>query len=149
MDWQPRAASYRVLAALSYLPPIAVGVLAMPEYRAVRHLRFHALQSLLLMAASFGGAMLIGWLGALLGNLPWIGFFLLSFSGLVISIWMLTMVGLAVYAAIMAYQGKTTRFWGLDRSVRRLERWVEKRYTKLPEASEAPPKRRRRTGPRP
>ncbi|HEY9855774.1 MAG TPA: hypothetical protein V6D05_08575 [Stenomitos sp.] len=149
MNLQPRAASYRVLAALCYLPPVAVGVLVMPEYRGIRHLRYHALQSLLLVAASFGGAMLIGWLGALLGNLPWLGFFLLSFSGLLISIWMLGMVGLAVYAAVMAYQGKSTRFWGVDRYVRRLDRWVEKRFTTLPAAPAEPPKRRRRTGPRP
>lgn len=139
---EPRAASYRVLAALSYLPPIAVGVLVMPEYRAVRHLRFHALQSLFLVALSFGGAMLIGWLGALLGNLPWLGFLLLSFSGLFISLWMLGLVGVAIYAAVRGYQGKTTRLWGMDRSVRRLDRWVERRFGGL----EEPPRRRRRTG---
>lgn len=148
MDPQPRAASYRVLAALSYMPPIAVGVLVMPDYRAVRHLRVHALQSLLLMALSFGGAMLIGWLGALLGNLPWLGFFLLSFSGLLISGWMMALLGLSIYSAVLAHQGKTSRLWGLDRYVRRLDRWVERRFVQLPGTPEEPPKRRRRPGPR-
>lgn len=149
MEPQPRAASYRVLAALSYLPPVAVGVLVMPEYRAVRHLRFHALQSLCLMALSFGGAMLIGWLGALLGNLPWMGFFLLSLSGLLISLWMMALLGVSVRAALLAYEGKTTRLWQLDRYVRRLDRWVEKRLEKRSLPPEEPPKRRRRPGPRP
>lgn len=149
MDPQPRAASYRVLAALSYLPPIAVGVLVMPDYRSVRYLRFHAVQSLFFMALSFGGAMLIGWLGTLFGNLPWIGFFLLSLSGLLISGWMVALLGLSVYAAVQAYQGKTSRFWGLDRYVRQVDRWVERRLAPLPGAPEAPVKRRKRPGPRP
>lgn len=148
-DLQPRAASYRVLAALSYLPPMALGVLVMPEYRAVRYLRFHALQSLCLVALSFGGAMLLGWLGALLGNLPWLGFFLSALSGLAISLWMLALLGVSVYAAVMAHQGKTTHLWAIDRQVRRLDRWTEKRLAADPAAPEPPSQRRRRTGPRP
>lgn len=148
-DLQPRAASYRVLAALSYLAPMAVGVLVMPEYRMVRHLRFHALQSLCLAALSVAGAMLIGWLGALLGNVPGLGFFLLSLSGLAISLWMMILLGVAVYAAVLAYQGKTTRLPGLDRHVRRLDRWVEKRLAPAPGIPEDPPKRRRRPPARP
>lgn len=146
---EPRAASYRVLAGLSYLPPIAVGVLATEAYRTVRHLRFHALQSLCLMALTFGGAMVIGWLGMLLGNLPWLGFFLSAFLGLAISFWMMLLLGVSVYAAVVAYQGKSTRLWVLDRYVRRLDRWAEKRFGPAGSVPPEPPKRKRRTGPRP
>ncbi len=146
---EPRAASYRVLAALSYLPPVAVGVLVMAEYRSVRHLRFHALQSLALMVLSFGGAMLIGWLGTLFGNLPWLGFFLSAFLGLAISLWMMLMLGVSVYGAVTAYQGKSTRLWLLDRYVRRLDRWAEKRFNPAAPVPAEPPKRKRRAGPRP
>lgn len=145
---EPRAASYRTLAALGYLPPVAIAILAMPTYRVVRHLRFHALQSLALLALSIVGSVLLGWGGAILGNLPFVGFFLLGLSGLAISLWMLGALGLAVYAAVLAYQGRATHLPFLDRYLRRLDRRIERRWGAAELAIEAPEKRARRRRPR-
>ena len=137
---EPRAATVRVLSSLGYLPPVAIALLLMPRYRIVRHVRFHALQSLMLMGFMIGGAILLAWSGAILGNLPGIGFMLLSLCGLAISLWMLLMLGYAVYGAIAAYQGRTTRIPGVSRLLRVWERSLEKLLS-LPSD---PPKRRRK-----
>jgi uncharacterized membrane protein len=141
---EPRSTSYRILSALGYLPPVAIALLCSREFRPVKHLRFHALQSLVLMVLSILGAAGIGYLGSILGALPWIGFFLLSVTGLAISLWMVTMLGFAVYGALLAYQGKTTHLPVLDREIRRLDRALERRL--FPDAE---PKRRRKARPRP
>lgn len=125
---EPRAASYRTLAALCYLPPVAVAILVSAPLRAVRHLRFHALQSLALMGIGLGGAILLGWAGAIVGRLPWVGLFLLGASGLAITGWMLAALGVAVHGATLAYQGRTTRLPVIDRPLRRWDRRLEKRW---------------------
>ncbi|HEY9899423.1 MAG TPA: hypothetical protein V6D00_09600 [Pantanalinema sp.] len=145
---EPRAASYRTLAALAYLPPVAIAVLLAPAYRAVRHLRFHAIQSLALTALGLGGAMALGWGGAILGGLPFLGFFLLGLTGLAISLWMIGGLGLSVYAAVMAYQGNTTRLPLLDRHLRRLDRRLERRWAAAGLEGEALEQRVRRRRPR-
>ncbi|MBO9541965.1 hypothetical protein J7643_15360 [bacterium] len=145
---EPRAASYRTLAALGYLPPVAIAVLLMPSYRGVRHLRFHALQSLALLLGAIGGAVLLGWAGAILGRLPFLGLFLLGISGLAISLWMVGALGVAVYAAVMAYQGRTTRLPLLDRQLRRLDRHLERRWSTPELGGEVVEKRVRRRRPR-
>lgn len=142
---EPRAASFRILSALGYLPPVALALLFSRAYRPVRHVRFHALQSLALMALSVFGSFGIGTLGAILGNVPVVGFFLLTATGLLISLWMLAMLGGAVYGALYAYQGKTTHLLMLDRPLRKVDRWLEARLNPLAEA----PKRRRRARARP
>lgn len=145
---EPRAASFRTLAALGYLPPVAIAILVMPGYRVVRHLRFHALQSLSLLALSMLGAMGIGWAGAILGGLPFVGFFLLWLSGLCISLWMTLALGVAVYAAVLAYQGRTTHLPLLDRHLRRLDRRLEQRWGAALAAETPPDRPARRRRPR-
>lgn len=137
---EPRAASIRILSALGYLLPVAVALLLAPNYRAIRHVRFHALQSMALVLLTVGGAVVIGWVGALLGNLPGIGFVLLGLTGVVITLWMLLMLGCSVYGAIAAYQGRTTHLPVLDRYLRKLDLRLERRGV----PAIAGPKRRRK-----
>lgn len=137
---EPRAASIRILSCLGYLPPVAIFLLLAPEYRSIRHVRFHSLQSVVLMLLAMGGAVFIGWVGAGLGKLPGIGFVLLSLSGVGITLWMLLMLGCSIYGAITAYQGRSTHLPGLDRPLRKLDYLLERRGS-LPAY---PPKRRRK-----
>lgn len=136
MNREPRSDSVRTMACLAYLPPIAVGLLIAPDYRNARFVRRHAVASLLLSAAGLSGAVLLSWIALLLGKLPWVGFWLLSASGLVISLWLMAAVGLAVAGALAAYQGKAARLAGLEGALRALERGIE-----------SPPRRGPRRGP--
>ena len=133
----PQAAPYRTLASLCYLFPVAVALLLLPQFRAIRLLRYHAVQAIALAVLTALGAFALGLLGTLLGSLPWVGMTVLLGTGLGISAVMIAGWGLAVYAAVLAYDGRLTRIPVLDRWVRRWERQLE------PEAEKA---RRMRQG---
>lgn len=121
----PQAAPYRAIASLSYLVPVAIGVLLLPQYRAIRLLRFHAIQSLALFGLTTVLMIALGIVGTLLGPLPWLGIWILMGTGLGISGGILAGVGVAIYAAVVAYDGRTTHFPLLDRWVRRWEKALE------------------------
>lgn len=133
----PQAAPYRTLASLSYLFPVAVALLLLPQFRSIRLLRFHAVQAIALTLLTALAAFALGLLGTLLGPLPWLGMTVLLVTGLGISAVMLLGWGLAIYAAVLAYDGRLTKLPVLDRHVRRWERRLE------PEAEKA---RRTRQG---
>lgn len=133
----PQAGPYRTLASLCYLVPVAVAILLMPQYRAVRLLRFHGVQSIALTVLTTSLMIALGLVGTLLGPIPRLGITVLLLSGLGISLVMLGGLGLATYAAVLAYDGRLTRIPVLDRWVRRWERKLE------PEEERA---RRRRQG---
>lgn len=118
----PRSTSARALACLAYLPPVALVLLVSPEHRGIKLIRQHSLQSLILSVGSLLGAVLLGWGGTLLGALPGVGLFMLSATGLLISLWMLAMLGLAIVGAIAGYQGKYLRIGGISALVKNLER---------------------------
>ncbi len=134
----PQAAPYRTLASLCYLFPVAVALLLMPQFRSVRLLRYHAVQSVALTALTLLASVALGVLGTILGALPWIGMTVLLATGLGISAVMIIGPGLATYAAVLAYDGRLTRIPLLDRWVRRWERMID------PEAEKS---RRKRQGP--
>lgn len=118
----PQAAPYRAIASLCYLVPVAVGVLLLPQFRPIRLLRFHAIQSLLLCGVTVGGMIVLGIVGTVLGPLPRVGMGILLLTGLGISGVLLGGVGVATVAAVVAYDGRTTRLPVLDRWVRRWEK---------------------------
>ncbi len=121
----PQAAPYRAFASLSYLFPVAVAVLLLPQFRSIRLLRFHAVQSVAITALTTTLSIALGLAGTLLGPLPWVGMTVLLGTGLGISGVMLGGLGLATYAAVLAYDGRLTRIPVLDRWVRRWERRLE------------------------
>lgn len=121
----PQAAPYRALASLSYLTPVAVVLLLLPQYRAVRLLRYHSVQSLALSGLTVALIVALGLLGTLLGPIPRIGMPILLLTGIGISLVMLGAFGVAAYAAVLAYDGRLTRLPVLDRWVRRWERQLE------------------------
>lgn len=121
----PQAAPYRALASLCYLFPVAVAMLLLPQFRNVRLLRYHAIQSIALTALTTLLTFALGLLGTLLGPLPAVGITILLMTGLGISAIMLIGLGLATYAAVLAYDGRFTRLPVLDRWVRRWERRLE------------------------
>lgn len=121
----PQAAPYRTLASLSYLFPVAVALLLLPQFRAVRLLRYHAVQAIALTLLTALATFALGLLGTLLGPLPGIGMTVLLTTGLGISALMLLGWSLAIYAAVIAYDGRLTRLPWLDRHVRRWERRLE------------------------
>lgn len=127
----PQAAPYRTIASLSYLFPVAVAVLLLPQYRSIRLLRYHAVQSIALAALTTLGSVALGILGTILGPLPWIGMTVLLGTGLGISLLMLLGLGLATYGAVLAYDGRFTRLPGLDRWIRRWEKRLEPEAEKL------------------
>ncbi len=121
----PQAAPYRTLASLSYLVPVAVVMLLLPQYRAVRLLRYHAVQSVALTVLTTFLIVALGILGTLLGPIPRVGMTVLLMTGLGISAVMLASLGVTAYAAVLAYDGRVTRLPVLDRWVRRWERQLE------------------------
>lgn len=121
----PQAAPYRTLASLSYLFPVAVAMLLLPQYRAIRLLRYHAVQSIALTALTTLLSFALGLAGTLLGPIPMVGMTVLLATGLGISGVMLVGLGLATYGAVLAYDGRVTRIPVLDRWVRRWERSLE------------------------
>jgi Predicted membrane protein len=121
----PQAAPYRALASLCYLFPVAVAMLLLPQYRAVRLLRYHAVQSIALTALSTVFTVALSLVGTLLGPLPVVGITILLGAGLGMSGVIVVGLGLATYAAVLAYDGRLTRIPLLDRWVRRWERMLE------------------------
>ncbi|MNK62430.1 hypothetical protein D3C87_816100 [compost metagenome] len=121
----PQAAPYRALASLCYLFPVAVAMLLLPQYRAVRLLRYHAVQSIALTALSTTFTLALSLVGTLLGPLPGVGITILLGTGLGMSGVIVVGLGLATYAAVLAYDGRLTRIPLLDRWVRRWERTLE------------------------
>lgn len=136
LDRQPRSDEVRLLAALAYVPLVAVFLLFAKKGQEVRLVRFHAIQALAL-----GGLLLVGLLAVsvgsgLLGLLPVLGLWLNVVLGLVIVGMLLLAVGISFHGAWTAYQGAYTRFpW--------LTAWVWQRVN-LPPSGVAPPRRRRR-----
>jgi predicted membrane channel-forming protein YqfA (hemolysin III family) len=140
---EPRSASYRVLASLCYLPPVAIAVLLTPSYRPVRHLRVHATTSLVLMGLGWGGAIGIGLLASWLGAIPGVGFALLTLFGALLSLWLIAVGGVAIAAAVAGYQGRAPRVVGLEAVMKRLDRWIEVRFVQP--LGQVPRRRAKRT----
>lgn len=117
----PRSAAARSWACLAYLPPVAVGLLLLPEFREIKLVRQHSLQSLALAGLAIAGSLALAWVSAILGALPLVGYWLLALAGILISLWMLLLLGLAIAGALAAYQGRYLRIAGVSRLVRAAE----------------------------
>lgn len=108
MDYTPRAESVRLTAMAAYLPLVAFFLLASPKHRDVRLIRFHAYQSIGVLA--WMALMLLAGsvISTLFGGLPGLGLLINMGVGL---IYMLALIGgasVGTYGAVMAYQGNYT-----------------------------------------
>jgi uncharacterized membrane protein len=112
---RPASTPVRALAALSYLLPVAIGVLAIPAYRRVRFIRLHAWSSL---AINLGAVLVV----VLFGSLRPGAFELGILIGVLLSLALLSYIGATVWSAIWAYQGRSPPVPGVDALAAKIDR---------------------------
>jgi hypothetical protein len=108
MDYTPRAESVRHLAMAAYLPFVAVFLLARAKTRDIRLIRFHAYQAIGLMIWLVLMLFLGSILSTLFGGLPGVGLTINLAVGVLFLVSLIGCTGVAVYGAVMAYQGNYT-----------------------------------------
>ncbi len=117
MSRRPVSTPVRALAAFAYLLPVAILLLALPQYRQVRLIRVHGLASVLL-------SVLAAVLVLLCGSLRTEALELAIFVGLIITAVMVGYFGAVAWSAVWAYNGRNPPVPGIadlaDRWERRL-----------------------------
>jgi uncharacterized membrane protein len=144
MDYTPRAETVRQLAMAAYLPFVAFWLLARPKTRDIRLIRFHAYQAIGLMIWMLLMLLLGSILSTLFGGLPGVGLLINMAVGLLFVLALIGCTAVAVYGAVMAYQGNYTGVPILTDWV-----WIQVNGSGRPVAppKKRPAKRRRRPTP--
>ncbi|MBM3270829.1 MAG: hypothetical protein FJZ01_24625 [Candidatus Sericytochromatia bacterium] len=125
MSRRPVSTPVRALAAFSYLLPVAIVLLALPQYRQVRLIRVHAVASALLSVA-----LLV--LVLLFGSLRPSGLELAMVVGLLITLSLLGYFGAVTWCAIWAYNGRNPPVPGVGTLADRWEGFLGPRRVEDP-----------------